>query len=430
MYEEKWKQSKMTSIKNAKTLVGKNIGRYKIVEYLGSGAMASVYKGLHETLNRHEAIKVLHSEYTSNEKLMEMFKQEARSLASLTHPNIVQVYDFDVADDIVYIVMEYIDGRTLRQVIGEAKKEDETLPIKDAIKVVRYTAKALAYAHKMNMIHRDVKPENIMIEKSGRVVLADFGFAKLLTGNDDKISKELRGTPAYMAPEQGMGKPVSDATDIYALGVIFYELVTGKFPFFDKKPLAIIAKHVNEKVIPPRKIKGSVPKKVEDIILKALEKDPKDRFQSAKHLLKVVEKLKEGKTDHLPSASLVLDGETKLPSKSSKLRLILHFMNNGQILELPEGKEFTIGRLHEKSKTYPDIDLTPFKGLEWGISRLHAKLLVEEDTISVVDLGSLNGTWISGNQLEPDVSIQLKHSDVVRLGHLKMQVLIYQDHSE
>lgn len=412
------------------TLVGKTLGKYEVVEYLGSGVMAHVYKGFHNTLERYVAIKVLHPEFAADDEFVGMFKREARSLASLAHPNIVQVYDFDIEPDKIYMVMEYISGPTLQDVIKDKRANNEKMEIKKVVKLIKYVADALAYAHRQNIIHRDVKPGNIMIEKSGRVVLADFGFAKLLTGNTDKVTGMLRGTPAYMSPEQGMGNPVRGSTDIYALGVIFYELMTGQLPFTADNPLAITVKHIKDEVPKPRDVDKRVSRKIESIIMKALEKDLKDRYETVELMLKDIAKLKEAKSEHLPTASLSLANQpvSHVPiTKFTDLRLILHFMNSGQILELPIGTEFTLGRVDPETKLRPDIDLTPYKGHEWGISRMHAKIIVDKEIIRIMDLGSSNGTWIGGEVMEPNVPIQIHHSDVVSLGKLKMQVLVYDD---
>lgn len=414
----------------AQTLIGKKVGRYEIVEYLGSGAMAHVYKGFHQTLERYVAVKVLHPEFASDDEFVGMFQREARSLASLAHPNIVQVYDFDIESGVIYMVMEYIEGITLKDEIDERRRLNDKMSVGYIVKLIKYVAIALSYAHRKNIIHRDVKPGNIMLEKSGRVVLADFGFAKLLTGNTDKVTGMLRGTPAYMSPEQGMGNPVRGSTDIYALGVIFYELMTGQLPFSAENPLAITVKHIKDEVPDPHTIDKRVSKRIEKIIMKSLEKNTKDRYGTVDLLLKDIDKLKESKSEHLPTASLSLAAQIPVKSATAAvtdLRLILHFMGSGQILELPPGTDFTLGRIDKKSTIVPDVDLTPYKGHEWGISRMHAKLIVRGTTIQIVDLDSTNGTWIGGEILSPNMPFQLHHSDMLSLGKMKLQVLIYEN---
>src|SRR5579859_3857144 len=208
-------------------VVKKQLGKYEIIERLGRGGMAEVYKAYHASLERYVAIKLLHPFLADDPEFKERFEREARNVAKLRHPNIVQVYDFeyDEPSESYYMVMELIEGHTLKERLTELHEHGERMPLPELIQVTRSAAAALAYAHARSMIHRDVKPGNLMIDSDGRIVLTDFGIAKIVTGIQFTASGGMVGTPAYMAPEQGLGDQGDERADLYSLGVILYQMV-------------------------------------------------------------------------------------------------------------------------------------------------------------------------------------------------------------
>ena len=195
--------------------------------------MAEVYRGYHAALDRYVAIKVLHAFLADDPEFKSRFEKEARNVARLKHPNIVQVYDFeyDPSDESYYMVMELIEGPTLKERLVELATRNERLSLEESLRIIHDAGLALAYAHQQGMIHRDVKPANLMLDADGRVVLTDFGIAKIVTGVQFTASGGMVGTPAYMAPEQGLGEAGDERSDIYSLGVILYQLLTGRLPF-------------------------------------------------------------------------------------------------------------------------------------------------------------------------------------------------------
>jgi serine/threonine protein kinase len=200
-------------------VIGQTIGKYVIVQSLGRGGMAEVYLAYQESLDRYVAVKLMHTFLADEQNFLTRFQREAKSMASLNHGNIVSVYDFDVQNGVYYIVMEYVPGGTLKQRLETIAKEDETLPLTESTRVALEVANALAYAHGRGMVHRDVKPANIMINEGGHVVLTDFGIAKILSSPSFTATGAMIGTPAYMSPEQGLGQPGDERSDLYALGV-------------------------------------------------------------------------------------------------------------------------------------------------------------------------------------------------------------------
>jgi len=266
-------------------LEGTTLGRYRVLARLGRGGMADVYKAFQPSLDRYVAIKVLHPSMVDDKEFIGRFQREAKSVAALRHPNIIQVFDYDSQGDTYYMVMEYIDGPTLRAALEDLHDRREHVPLDVALRIVSDVGAALSYAHEAGVVHRDVKPANILLERSGRVILTDFGVAKILTGTKVTVTGTVLGTPAYMSPEQGMGEHGDSRSDIYSLGVVLYELSTGRLPFDADTPLAVLLKHVHDPLPLPRQVNPSLPEEVERIILKALAKEPSDRYQAVQDML-------------------------------------------------------------------------------------------------------------------------------------------------
>lgn len=270
------------------TLLG---GRYEIIEKIGEGGMAEVYKAKCHFLNRYVAVKMLKKEFVENKEFVEKFQTEARAAASLSNSHIVTIYDIGNENDIYYIVMEYINGKTLKRIIKEQKKLD----YKQAINISIQIAQALNNAHSNNIIHRDIKPHNIMITKEGIVKVTDFGIARVSNFNTITNTKKVIGSAHYFSPEQAKGSYVDKRSDIYSLGIIMYEMITGKLPFDGDTPVAVALKHLNGKIIPPIEICPEIPQSLNDLILKCTERDPINRYQDTKDLIKDLESIKHDK---------------------------------------------------------------------------------------------------------------------------------------
>lgn len=279
-------------------LSGKTLGRYRLIEKLGEGGMAIVYKALDARLGTEVAVKVIRMEKLTEDtrdRTLKRFEREAKLLARLTHPNIVKVTDFGEFEGKPYLVMEYLAGGTLKQKMGNP------MPWQEAVQLLLPIAEALSYAHSQNMIHRDVKPANILFRQSGQPMLADFGIAKIdLDETLDLTSTSAAvGTPEYMAPEQATAKYVDHRADVYSLGVVLFEMVTGRKPFIADTPMAVLIKHATETLPNPTKFSPKLPKEVEKIILKALEKQPEKRFQQMTNLTSAFKRLLDGKVLHV-----------------------------------------------------------------------------------------------------------------------------------
>jgi len=265
----------------------KKLGKYEIIDRIGRGGMAEVYRGYHVALDRYVAIKLLHPFLADDPEFKDRFENEARNVAKLKPPNIVQVYDFeyDAEGDSYYMVMEMINGPTLKDKLFDLNATGARFSVPETVRITRSAAAALAYAHQRGMIHRDVKPANLMLDEDSRVVLTDFGIAKIVTGAQFTASGGMVGTPAYMAPDQGLGEPGDERSDIYSLGVILFQMLTNHLPFDADTPLAIILKHVNDPIPSVRDYVPDLTPDLDAIIQKALAKEPTERYQSAMDLV-------------------------------------------------------------------------------------------------------------------------------------------------
>jgi len=277
----------------ANTLEGQTLGKYRVLEALGRGGMAQVYRAYHPQLDRYVAVKVLRSDLVEQDEFLGRFRREAHAVSGLRHPAIVQVFDFDVQDEIYYMVMELLEGDTLRARLNQYRVKGERMPLPEILRVLKDVLGGLQYAHSEGVIHRDIKPANIMLTRRGQAVLTDFGIAQIVGATQYTVSGALMGTLNYMAPEQGLKGTCDARSDIYSLGIVFYEMLTGYTPFDADTPLAILLKHLNDPLPLPSQVDPSLPPALEQIVLKALAKEPTDRFQSANEMLAAIEKALE-----------------------------------------------------------------------------------------------------------------------------------------
>lgn len=268
-------------------LVGQTLGKYELIERIGRGGMAEVYKAYHVTLDRYVAIKVLHSFLGEDANFKLRFEREARNIAQLRHPNIVQVYDYDHEqnNDVYFMVMEFIDGPTLQTKLKKHEENRSCLDVSAALSIASTLADALSYAHQKHMIHRDLKPANIMFDNDGRVVLTDFGIAKIITGPNVTATGSMVGTPAYMAPELGMGKNGDHRSDIYSLGIVLFQMLTGSVPFNADTPIGIMMQHVNNPIPIPSSHNKAITPELEAILFRTLQKDPEKRYQDISDMI-------------------------------------------------------------------------------------------------------------------------------------------------
>jgi len=266
-------------------LTGKQFGPYQIVAPLGEGGMAAVYKAYQPGMERYVALKVLPRSYADDPQFLARFQREAKLLAQLQHPHILPVFDFGQAESYTYIVMPFIQSGTLTD---QLKGSPISLP--RIRQVITQVGEALAYAHGRGLIHRDIKPSNILIDESGNCLLTDFGLARMVEDSVNLTSTgTIMGTPAYMSPEQGSGQKIDARSDIYSLGVVLFEMATGRVPYRAETPIAVVFKHVQDPLPPARSINPDLPESIELVILKSLAKNPEDRYQTAGDLVRAIQ---------------------------------------------------------------------------------------------------------------------------------------------
>lgn len=264
--------------------------RYEIIRKIGGGGMAFVYEAKDRLLNRIVAVKVLRPEFVDDEEFLAKFKREAEAVANISHPNIVNVYDVGCDGKVNYIVMEYVDGQNLKEII----KNEGTLDEYTALDITKQIAKALSAAHKKGVIHRDIKPHNILISSEGRnVKVADFGIAKAATNSTMTNIGSIIGSVHYFSPEQAKGKPVKNNADLYSLGIVLYEMLLGKVPFKGDSPISIALQHINEDIEFSSEEKTQIPQSIRTLIKKLTEKSPEDRYQSSEEVIEDIEYIEQ-----------------------------------------------------------------------------------------------------------------------------------------
>jgi len=256
-------------------------GRYEIIERVGGGGMALVYRAQDILLGRNVAVKILRQQFVHDEEFVRRFRREAQAAASLSHPNIVSVYDVGQQDDTHYIVMEYVEGRNLNDII----KERAPLQPDEAVRIAAQICDALDHAHNNQIIHRDIKPHNILIGKNGRVKVTDFGIARAVTSSTITQTGSVVGSVHYLSPEHAKGVVTGEKSDLYSLGVVLYQMVTGRLPFLGESPISVALKHLQDGFEEPRQVNPHIPQSLENVILRAMRKNPGERYGSAREML-------------------------------------------------------------------------------------------------------------------------------------------------
>jgi serine/threonine protein kinase len=289
-------------------LTGKQLGQYRIVAPLGEGGMAAVYKAYQASVERYVALKILPRHYASDPDFVRRFKREAKVIAGLAHPNILPVHDYGEAEGYTYIVMRYVEGGTLANLL-----QGQPLPLSQTCYVVSQIAAALDYAHAKGVVHRDVKPSNVLLDEQGNCLLSDFGIAKMIEATGQfTVTGAFIGTPTYASPEQALGQRLDGRSDIYSLGVILYEMTTGRPPFDAETPMAILIKHVHDPLPMPRTVNPALSEPVERVILKALAKGPENRYQTAGEMAQALASA--------ATAEAALPGPEPQPTVAARLR--------------------------------------------------------------------------------------------------------------
>ncbi|MDE5916526.1 MAG: protein kinase, partial [Oscillospiraceae bacterium] len=269
--------------------IGKKLdGRYEITELIGEGGMADVYKAVDVVDGKEVAVKILKKEFAESEEFLRRFRNESKAIAVLSHPNIVKIYDVGFSEKIQFIVMEYIDGITLK----EYMESERVLNWKDSVHFVTQILRALQHAHERGIVHRDIKPQNIMMFTDGTIKVMDFGIAKFAREEGRTATDQAIGTVHYISPEQARGDVTDAKSDLYSVGVMLYEMLTGQKPFDTDNPVSIAVMHMQNIAELPRHINPDIPEPIEEIIVHAMEKNPDDRYQRANEMIRDIDRFK------------------------------------------------------------------------------------------------------------------------------------------
>lgn len=406
-------------------LIGRVIDQYRLEAMLGDGGMGTVYRAYDLNLERPVALKIMHPHYARRPEFRARLRQEAKTLASLDHPSIVRVLDYGEEADLAYVAMEYISGGNLRAHLRRLQKRQQYLPLEQALQIGSQIASALSYAHERGLIHRDVKPGNIILkrlnepdepdEQPFRAILTDFGLVKLLQGDSLTQSGTTLGTPAYMAPEQCEGADLDGRSDLYSLGIVLYELIANRLPFqFNSLAEAIAAHMRGEMPPPPSEIRPGIPGIVDTIIMRALAKDPVDRYVGAEAMA----------TDLRSAMYSLSDAPTRVLSDVAAEAVATEAVD-----AVPEGYRLTIQTPGYEPTEMELTQLVLSLGRDSdndvvlpadGVSRYHARFQVMPSGWAVVDLGGVNGTRLNGERIPVNEPVRLRSGDQLQIGPYRL----------
>ncbi len=390
------------------------VGGYEIAEEIGKGGMAVVYRAYQPQLERWVAVKVMHAAESGREEFLVRFRREAKAIAALRHPNILTVYNYGEEESVPYIVMEYVPGGSLEQ-----RLTGEPIAWSEVASLVIGIGRALDHAHSEGVIHRDVKPANVLLPRPDWPLLADFGLAKLTDALGDITQPGASlGTPAYLSPEQATGEAIDQRTDVYGLGVVLYELLTGEVPCQSKSPLETMLRRLHERPAPPRSLNPQIPPAVERVVMRTLERQPEARYDSMEAMVKDLARA-SGTAERQAGGQASTTVIRAYPSRQAttagpQLLLVVSGVN----LPIPEEAEVVIGREDPYLANPPDVDLEPYGGGAAGVSRRHARLLKRAGGWFLEDLHSTNGTFLNEVRVAPEQPVPLCSGDHIRLGTL------------
>jgi tRNA A-37 threonylcarbamoyl transferase component Bud32 len=400
------------------TWTGQTIGNYQIAEEIGQGGMAIVYRAYQTQLERWVAIKIMHTTEANSKEFLARFRREARAIAALRHPNILTIYDYGEEHGIAYIVMEYVSGGTLKSHMTE-----QSMDWPDVATLVVPVGRALAYAHSEGVVHRDVKPANILLARPDWPMLADFGLVKIV-GHQRGITRPgvSIGTPAYFSPEQAAGDDVDHRSDIYSLGIVIYQLLTGRLPFEADSPIELMLLRLRQPPTPPRHLNPRITPQLEAIILQALARAPEARYPTMEAFVNDLSRV-PGATGRavLSGPSVAIPAATaRLGALSPVVGPRLVVAGTGATLILPLQGEVLIGRGDPQVTPRPDVDLGPHGGGQAGVSRRHARLLHSPEGWLLEDLQSTNGTFLNGVPVRPDQPVRISTGDIMRCSQVTL----------
>lgn len=330
--------------------VGKRLdGRYELQEVIGVGGMAVVYKAYDNIDDRTVAVKILKDEFLASEEFRRRFKNESKAIAVLSHPNIVKVYDVSYGDKLQYIVMEYVEGITLKEYI----EQQGVISWKETVHFTTQILRALQHAHDKGIVHRDIKPQNIMLLENGTIKVTDFGIARFSRSETRTMTDTAIGSVHYISPEQARGDITDDKSDIYSVGVVMYEMLTGQLPFQSDNSVSVAIMQLQTDPVKPREINSSIPEGLEQITMRAMQKNPKDRYQSAAEMILDLEEFKRNPSIKFDYSYFVDNEPTKFVDKTAPVTVPMANSNDTRVIDNPQPAPEETNKTTEKNKMIP-----------------------------------------------------------------------------
>ena len=375
--------------------VGKRLdGRYELQEVIGVGGMAVVYKAYDNIDDRTVAVKILKDEFLASEEFRRRFKNESKAIAVLSHPNIVKVYDVSYGDKLQYIVMEYVEGITLKEYI----EQQGVISWKETVHFTTQILRALQHAHDKGIVHRDIKPQNIMLLENGTIKVTDFGIARFSRSETRTMTDTAIGSVHYISPEQARGDITDDKSDIYSVGVVMYEMLTGQLPFQSDNSVSVAIMQLQTDPVKPREINSSIPEGLEQITMRAMQKNPKDRYQSAAEMILDLEEFKRNPSIKFDYSYFVDNEPTKFVDKTAPVTVPMANSSDTRVIDNPQPAPEETNKTTEKNKMIPILS-----GIVIGFVASKRQLEFKKVSISVFcDVAScqLDGRFIPQHMIK------------------------------
>lgn len=404
--------------------VDRTLGNYTIEAEISRGGSAVVYRAYQPQLERQVAIKVLINFEADNEVFLNRFRREAKAIAALRHPNILSIYDYGEEEGQAYIIMEYVPGGTLKELLT-----GEPLDWPTTAMLMLPVARALAFSHARQIIHCDIKPGNILLPRPDWPLLADFGLYKIMNLPEESSDHgRVSGTPAYAAPEQMRGDLVDPRSDIYSLGLVLYEMLAGRLPFRSPRSANDIVQRLTRNAPPISLFNKQIDPDLEAVIMRTLMLNPGKRYQDMHSFIKDLSALAGDTKTIKPVFAHPAHSTGVLHAQPRGAGPHLIVIGTETVLLLPEKETIIIGRNHPRFPGQPDIDLGPYGGVEAGVSRRHARLLHNEEGWYVEDLNSTNGTSVNMSPIQAGAPMRVRSGDVIRCARL--MIVFYESFSE
>ena len=427
----------LKAMPEANMLAGQNLGKYNLVKYIGQTNTAHVYRVVQQGGDEWLSLYLFPNQYVDSPQFVEKFMLQAGIVAELHNANIVPVLNFGIENNYPYIVSKHISGPSLDDLLTASRRRMVRIPLSAGIYIINTIGEALGYAHELGITHGDIRPTNILLANNGSAMLTDFAFYSFF--KDFISSRRKKSSPLSTEDYSVLQKQIK--FDIFSMGALLYQIMTGHFPYEEAEVNVhwLFKNHKDVTLTAAKQHVPELPKEIGNAIACALYQSTIKQYLNVEEFLRDVSTYaQQVKTSILPQAHIsgMMDFSSRFTRagvpeeiEEKQWSVAIYFMDTGQVIELDNGRQYSLGRIYQNSPVEPDINLAPFKGYEWGISRLHAMLDIDHDNVTLTDNNSSNGTFHSGQKLTPHSPYALHHGDIFMLGKLRLQILISKEES-